>query len=118
VFWNNITMPVAPTRPKPAVNRPTVPPARNATCMAPFMSWALAAVAVRMLARVDSHMPRNPIEADASPPTRNARVRKPPDWAKFRPSPLPSSITLLDVRNTITASGTTMMPIVRNWRVM
>ncbi len=118
MFWNSITMPVAPTRPKPAVNRPTVPPARNATCMAPFMSWALAAVAVRMLARVDSHIPRNPIEADARPPTRNATVRNPPDWAKVSPSLLTSSITLLEVKNTITARGMTMMPIVRNWRVM
>ena len=45
--------------------------------------YGVAAAVVRMLPRVASHMPRNPIEADAAPPTRKASVRNRPDWAKL-----------------------------------
>ena len=63
------------------MNRPTVPPARNATCMAASIEPVLAAAAVRTLARVASHMPRKPMK-----PLKQARRRgrracgTVPDW--------------------------------------
>ncbi len=48
----------------------------------------------------------------------NARVRYRPDWPKPR-AIVSSGLTIFDdVRKTTTASGTTIMPIVRNWRLM
>ena len=118
VFWKTITMSVAPSRPRPAVNNPTVPPARNATWRASSIFPLLAAAAVRTFALVASHMPRNPMKPEQSAPKRNARVRKMPDWTCSRPSPVDSFRISVEVRNTTTASGTTMIAIVRNWRLM
>ena len=58
LFWKTITITVAPSRPSPAVNRPIVPPALNATCMAASIEPVFAAAAVRTFARVANHMPR------------------------------------------------------------
>ena len=82
-------------------------------------SVRVAAAVVRTLARVASHMPRKPMEPDAAPPTRKASVRNRPDWKKPRATSFPPGFTIsAEVRNTTTASGTTIMPMVRNWRVI
>ena len=81
VFWNTRMISVAPSRPRPAVARPTEPPVRMATVRAPPKSLRVAAAVVRMLPRVASHMPRKPMAPDARPPAMNARVRKRPDEA-------------------------------------
>ena len=50
-------------------------------------------------------------------PSRNARVRHSPDSTRLRPSPVGLS-TSAEVTNTTTANGTTIIRIVRNWRLM
>ena len=57
---------------------------RMATLRAPGKSLLVAAAVVRMLPRVASHMPRKPIEPEARPPARNARVRERPEAPKPR----------------------------------
>ncbi|MEZ5371613.1 MAG: hypothetical protein R2704_02485 [Microthrixaceae bacterium] len=89
MFWNNMTMAVAPTRPKAGGEQlDGAACARNATCMASFMSRAsAAAVAVRMLARVESHAQ----EADrgrGEAPDQEGQGAEQPGPAKLRPSPL------------------------------
>ena len=118
VFWKTMTMRVAPNSPRPAVNRPMVPPARNATCSAASMEPVLAAAAVRMLARVASHMPRKPMKPEKAAPARNASVRKMPDWTRSSPSVPDTFSTSVEVANTTTARGTTISRMVRNWRLM
>ena len=101
------------------MNRPTVPPARKATCIASFIEPVWAAAAVRTLARVESHIPRKPMKPEATAPTRKATVRAVPDWANER-SPLmsrpgtTSASMAWEVTNTTIASGITIMPMVRN----
>ena len=126
VFWNSITMTTAPRRPRPAVRRPATPPVRKATLRAPLKSLRRAAAAVRTLPRTASHIPQKPIVAEKSAPTRNAAVRKMPDCRNVMTCsppiliavPLDSRIGILlmevEVRNTTTARGMTIMPIVRN----
>ena len=62
----------------------------------------------------------NPMAPEKMAPTMKARVRKVPDWAKVREtprtSPSASLLIAVEVRNTTTATGTTMMAMVRNWR--
>ena len=73
-----------------------------------------AAAAVRTLPRVASVMPMKPVKPDARQPRMNAAVRKVPDWAKLSAS-VPSVLVIaVDVTNTITASGTRIIAIVRN----
>ncbi len=117
MFWNTITMSVAPRRPRPAVNSPIVPPARNATCMAASIEPFWAAAAVRTFALVASHIPRYPMNPEKLAPKRKASVRQSPDWTRLRPSPVEFS-TSAEVTNTTTARGTTIIRIVRNWRLM
>ena len=105
------------------MNKPMVPPALKATCMAAFIEPVCAAAAVRRFARVESHMPRKPMKPERTAPTMKATVRAEPDWAKLRPplilSVAPTAFSIFsEVKNTIAASGTTIMPIVRNCRVM
>ena len=119
VFWKIITMAVAPSRPRPAVNRPIVPPERKATCMAASIEPVWAAAAVRTLALVASHMPVNPMKPENRAPARKARVRNSPDCILSRPTAgSRGSSTSVEVRNTTIASGTTITRIVRNCRLM
>ena len=123
VFWKIMTMPTVPSRPRPAVSRPATPPVRKATCRAPLKSLRRAAAAVRTLPRTASHMPRKPIEAENTQPTMKASVRNAPDCTKvsisapLTPSMIDSLLMAVEVRNTTMASGITIMPIVRNWRL-
>ena len=57
VFWNSMMMIVAPSRPRPTVNMPATPPARNAIFSASGSELRFAAAAVRTFARVASVMP-------------------------------------------------------------
>ena len=92
---------------------------RKATWKAPPKSRVTAAAVVRTLALVASHMPRKPMEPEDTPPTRKARVRNSPDWTKLKRDSAPSGLSIaVEVRNTTTARGTTIIAMVRNWRVM
>ncbi|CAB5078924.1 unannotated protein [freshwater metagenome] len=125
VFWNSITMTTAPRRPRPAVSRPATPPVRKATLSAALKSLRLAAAAVRTLPRTASHMPKKPMAAEKRQPMMNAAVRKMPDCRNVITSAPPMMLfpsfsrmgillMAVEVRNTTTASGITIMPIVRN----
>ena len=117
VFWKTMMITVAPKRPRPTVNMPATPPVRNATFRAAGSEPTFAAAAVRTLPRTARPMPMNPVRPDMRQPARKASVRKMPDCANESASvPSPLS-TLVDVRNTSTASGIKMMPMVRNWRL-
>ena len=63
-------------------------------------------------------MPKKPIAPEATPPMMNARVRNRPDWKNERATESSSFKISAEVKNTTMASGTTIMAIVRNWRVM
>jgi hypothetical protein len=117
VFWNTIMMSVAPMRPRPTQNMPATPPVRNATCRAGGIWPVRAAAAVRTLPRTARLMPMNPVRPDKRPPAMNASVRHVPDSANDSASTPLGFSTATDVRKTTTASGTTMKPIVRNWRL-
>ncbi len=76
----------------------------------------MAAAAVRTLPRTARPMPMKPVRPDMKQPATKARVRNRPDSPKERavePSGLRISV---EVRKTSTAKGTTMIPMVRNWR--
>ena len=66
---------VAPKRPRPTVNIPATPPARNAMRMARRRPDSRAAFAVRTFARTASHMPVNPVSAEKPAPRMNASER-------------------------------------------
>jgi hypothetical protein len=57
------------------------------------------------------------MKAENDAPTRKATVRHRPDSTLLRPSPV-GSRTSAEVTKTTTASGTTMITMVRNWRMM
>ena len=59
----------------------------------------------------------NPVSPDMTPPARKASVRQVPDSANDSASAPLGFSTATEVRKTTTASGTTMKPIVRNWRL-
>ena len=62
-------------------------------------------------------MPMNPVSPDNMPPATNASVRKMPDAPNDNASELSAGLmTFVDVRNTMTASGTRITPMVLNWR--
>ena len=120
VFWKIMMITVAPRRPRPTVNMPATPPVRNATWRAAGMEPVRAAAAVRTLPRTARLMPMKPVRPDRKQPARKASVRKSPDWTWVRPPMLPRAssglITSVEVTNTMSASGITMIAIVLNWR--
>ena len=116
VFWNSITIVVAPMRPRPTQNMPATPPVLKATSRAGPILPVRAAAAVRTLPRTARPMPMKPVRPDMKQPARNARVRNRPDSKNERAS-VPSGLsTATEVTKTTIASGTRMNPIVRNWR--
>ena len=120
VFWKMAMMIVAPRRPRPTVNMPATPPVRNATCSAAGIEPSRAAAAVRTLPCVASDIPMKPVRPDNTPPATKARVRKMPDCTNDSATePLASAgfTTFVEVKNTTTASGTRMTPMVLNWRL-
>ena len=117
VFWNTMMMITVPRRPRPAVSRPATPPVRNATWRAAGKSLRRAAAVVRTLPRTASHMPKKPMAPENRQPIRKATVRQKPDWAKVRAVSPSGLSTAVDVANTMRASGITIIPMVRNWRL-
>ncbi len=98
------------------MNMPATPPVRNATFSAPGSEPDRAAAAVRTLPRTARLIPMNPVRPERNAPAMNASVRKVPDAANesaVEPSGLSTSV---EVANTKIATGTRMMPIVRNCR--
>ncbi len=65
-------MTAAPSRPRPTVSMPTVPPVRNAMRMAVSRPSFWAAAATRTLARVASHIPSEPMNAEKPAPAISA----------------------------------------------
>ncbi len=59
---------MAPKSPKPTVNIPATPPARNASLTAARRPDSRAAFAVRTFARTASHMPTYPVIAEKLAP--------------------------------------------------
>ena len=110
-------MAVAPIRPSPTRNMPAIPPVRKATFRAAGSEPLLAAAAVLTLPRTARLMPMKPVRPDMKQPSRKAAVRKTPDCAKFRASAPPGFTTRVEVMNTSTARGTTMIRMVLNWRL-
>src|SRR5205807_2482906 len=105
-----------PSRPRPTVNMPAMPPVRKATLSAAGSDPDLAAAAVRTLPRTARLIPMKPVRPDIRQPARNASVRKSPDWPKERATAPLVRNTLVEVRNTRIARGTRMMAMVLNWR--
>ena len=66
---------MAPRRPRPTVNIPATPPARNAMRSAARRPLSRAAFAVRTFARTASHMPAYPVIAENAAPRMNAIER-------------------------------------------
>ena len=117
VFWNSAMMIVAPNKPRPTVNIPATPPVRKATSSASRIDPRRAAAAVRMFPRVASVIPMYPVRPDATQPSKKAMVRKMPDDTKLSAvSPFGFSIAT-EVTNTMMATGTRIMPMVRNCRL-
>jgi hypothetical protein len=116
VFWKTMMMTVAPRRPRPTVNMPAMPPVRKATFRAAGRDPLLAAAAVRTLPRTARLIPRKPVRPDRKQPAKNASVRNRPDSTNESTSTPSSFSTLVDVTKTSTATGTTIIRIVRNWR--
>ncbi len=73
--WNTNTTIAAPSRPNPTVAMPTWAPVRKAIFIAVSRPSLRAAEATRTLARVASHIPRNPISAENTAPARKATER-------------------------------------------
>jgi len=117
VFWKMMMMRVAPRRPRPTVNMPATPPVRKATCSAAGIEPDFAAAAVRTLPRTARLMPMKPVRPDRMQPAMKASVRNRPDWKKLRATVSSGFNTSVEVRNTMIATGTTMMAIVRNCRL-
>ncbi len=116
VFWNSRMMTVAPSRPRPTVNMPATPPVRKATLSAAGSDPDLAAAAVRTLPRVASVIPMKPVNPDRNAPAMNAIVRNRPDWALVSATTPSGSTILVDVRNTIAATGIMITAMVLNCR--
>ena len=116
VFWNMRMISVAPSRPRPTVNMPAMPPVRNATFKAAGSEPALAAAAVRTLPLVASVMPMYPVSPDRNAPDTNASVRNVPDCANDSADEPSGLSTSVEVKNTIAATGIMMTAIVLNWR--
>jgi hypothetical protein len=119
VFWKMAMMSVAPSRPRPTVNIPAMPPVRKATSSARGSDPERAAAAVRTLPRVASVIPMKPVRPDMRQPATNASVRNRPDSTNDRATPPPADsglTTSVEVRKTRMVRGIRMKPIVRNCR--
>ena len=96
---------------------PATPPVRNATESARGMLPDLAAAAVRTLPRVARVIPMKPVSPERNAPAIKANVRQAPD-SPYVSATAPLGLTVLvDVRNTITTSGTRMSRMVLNCRL-
>ena len=100
---------------------PATPPVRNATCSASRNEPVFAAAAVRTLPRVARLMPMKPVRPghEAAGDERERAVEAAlglGQCLRRRGAASPGLMTLVDVRNTMTATGTRMTRIVRNWR--
>ena len=66
--------------------------------------------------RTERFIPMMPVMPEKVAPTRKARARYRPDSPKLKATEPSGLTTLVAVRNTSTARGTTMMRITRNCR--
>jgi hypothetical protein len=66
-------MPATPMSDMATVNSPDTAPPRSAACSA-ALSELVAAAAVRMFVRIDTHIPMKPAIPEQTAPSRNAPV--------------------------------------------
>ncbi len=96
----------APSRPRPTVNMPTTPPARNASRSARLVPDSLAALATRRLVRVARVMPMKPTSAEKTAPTRKKMGR-----------PTRTAVVSDGSRNSSANTSRANRARVRNWRL-
>ena len=117
-FWKISTMAVAPTRPSPTQSMPVTAPVRKATRSAPAMPPPLdAAAAVRTLPRTAMLMPMKPVRPEKAAPKRK-QIDPVEAVLGEGQGDVPVGLHHLGGgEEDEDGQGTTMMAMVRNWRL-